>query len=459
VQGHPYRLERIPQDDDELWWLVQAVWGYRIAREQVCEGHVAPMTAFADAFFARHENAIWIASRGLGGKSTLLAILGLTYAVCYGNGVSIVGGSGQQTERIHDTMRLAWDHPNAPVELIRGDLTVTKTRLKNGGNITALAASETSVRGPHPSLMLVDELDAFPKLSLLHSAMGQPMTAKGRPAQSVFSSTWHLPDGPVSHMVERLRDPDDPFGEGDTCAYYEWCMEESSAPPTGWLSQDERERARRRVTKQVWQVEYELQRPDEHALLILPETIAMTFNPRLGQASPDVGEYVEFAAPAAGGVYAHGADWAKEVDLTCIVTLRVDVFPHQVVAFQTAQRQRWPLMIALLTERLARYGGVACHDGTGIGNVTHDFVQVDDPRQLHAVVLVGQKRKQIFDDYLLALEAGEVQWPDMPRVKRVHETATRRDLYGSGHPPDEFVAGALSFAASKEAGYDLGITI
>lgn len=206
-----YALERLPETDEELWWLVKVVWGFEIPRVAVCPGHVSPFTAFAQAYFARSENIVWIASRGLGGKSTLLALLGLTIVTTYGVGCSIIGGSAQQTERVHEAMRQAWEAPNAPRSLIRGDLTITRTRLTNGGSIVALSASSNSLRGPHPVYCLNDEVDLF-DIDLLNAAMGQPMSAKGHPPVSVYSSTWHLPDGGVSYLRSRMDDPQDPFG-------------------------------------------------------------------------------------------------------------------------------------------------------------------------------------------------------------------------------------------------------
>ena len=80
-------LGRPPQTDDELYWLIQAMWGVRIPRVQVCPDHVAPFTAFADAYFGRNSIepdspvdsiSLWHGSRGLSGKSFMLSILGLT---------------------------------------------------------------------------------------------------------------------------------------------------------------------------------------------------------------------------------------------------------------------------------------------------------------------------------------------------------------------------------------------
>src|SRR3982750_4551276 len=100
-------MNRLPQDDDELWWTVFGLWGYRIPRVAVCPGHVAPFTAFCDAYFARSTTAIWKASRGLGGKSRTLGILGLTEAALLGCEVSILGGSSAQSLNVHEAAKTA----------------------------------------------------------------------------------------------------------------------------------------------------------------------------------------------------------------------------------------------------------------------------------------------------------------------------------------------------------------
>lgn len=46
-------LTRPPRDDDELWSLVNTIWGVNFPRTAVCHDHVAPFQVFADAFFAR----------------------------------------------------------------------------------------------------------------------------------------------------------------------------------------------------------------------------------------------------------------------------------------------------------------------------------------------------------------------------------------------------------------------
>lgn len=193
-------FKRMPQDDEELWYFVQAVWGVRIARQKVCRDHVAPFTAFADAYFARHPVAIWKASRGFGGKSFQLSLLAHTEAVGLGAQSTILGGSGAQSLMVHEAGQQLWQWPMAPRTLLDQPPTKFGTRFTNGAWIRTLMASQTSVRGPHPQRLRLDEIDEM-DLEILQAAQGQPMRdrTRGIETQTVMSSTHQYPDKCVAH--------------------------------------------------------------------------------------------------------------------------------------------------------------------------------------------------------------------------------------------------------------------
>ena len=434
-------FERPPADDEELWYLVQALWGYEIPTRAVCPGHVAPFCAFADAFFGRNEMSVWHASRGLGGKSTLLALLGLTEQVVYGIDVTILGGSLVQSQRVHETMTKAWDWPAAPTDLLLTDPTKTTTRLRNGGQATALTASQTSVRGPHPVRLRLDECDEM-DLAIFNAALGQPMGAKGVPPHVVMASTWHHPNGT---MTEIMRRGDEVRWERGGWALNEWCYRESMAEG-GWLTADEMARARRRVPSNMWLAEYELQRPAEESLAVLPDAVARAFDPLLGTCEGKENVTYEFLAPEPGAEYAHGCDWAKELDWTIIVTYRTDVMPWRLVAWERRGRRPWPEMVGCFDRRVQRYGGPACHDITGIGNVIDDYLAVP----AEGVHMSGQTRTDLFNDYIVALEADKLRGGRISWAYAEHRWCRRQDLFGTGHPPDSFVAGAMAWYAGKQ---------
>ena len=76
------RRVREGSDAAVLTW-VEATFGVRIPVKACCPGHVAPGAAFLDALFARSPVALWIASRGFGGKTSLLALLAAANAILF----------------------------------------------------------------------------------------------------------------------------------------------------------------------------------------------------------------------------------------------------------------------------------------------------------------------------------------------------------------------------------------
>lgn len=420
----------MPTTDDELWDAVYHLWGIKIPRAAVCPGHVAPFTAFADAYFARGPVMIWKASRGFGGKSTLLALLALTGMVAKGTTCTLLGGSGEQSQRIQATTIDAWDAPNAPRYMLLTDPTKTRSRLTNRGTSVALTASQRSVRGPHPCWLLADEIDEM-DLRILDAALGQPMSQRGIASLTVLSSTHQHPDGTMTAKLREARDR----GWGQ----YTWCMMETMEP-YGWLSQDERDRTHGRVTAQTWRIEYELQEPAAEDRAIDTASVEAMFDPALGVHAGENGRYLEFEAPQSGATYTTGTDWAKTKDWSILTTYRTDALPWRMVAWERQGRKPWPLMHQALDERIARYGGLSSHDATGM-NVAGDYLEHD----ALDVQMVGKARAQLLDGYIKAIENGELVAPRITWAYDEHRYATHGDLYGSGHLPDSISSGALAW--------------
>jgi hypothetical protein len=66
-----------------------------------------------------------------------------------------------------------------------------------------------------------------------------------------------------------------------------------------------------------------------------------------------------------------------------------------------------------------------------------------------AVILVGRTRADLFSNYINAIEKGQVVSPKIKALEGQHRYATVDDVYGSGHPPDGFVAGAMAWHAKS----------
>jgi hypothetical protein len=430
-----YMIARPPQDPDELWEYVYTLLGLRIPRRRVCPGHRAPFDAFADAYFARTSTAVWKASRGFGGKTTLLGALALTENIGLGAVVTVLGGSGVQSKRVLEENGKRWEWPGAPVDMLLTEPTTQQTRLRNGGSTTALMASTKSARGPHPQRLRMDEVDEM-DLRILDAALGQPMSAPGVPAQTVLSSTHQYPDGTMTNVLKRVADKGWPL--------YEWCWRET-VEPHGYLPMTEIDRVKGDVPAGMWDTEYELQEPTAEGRAFLTELVEAYCDPALGEMDGRDGEYCEFAPPDPLAIYATGADWAKEQHWTAIATFRADVEPWQLVAFERMHRLAWPYMVGRLGIRAQRFPGVVAHDATGGGNVVADLLR-EKEILAQDVLMVGRGRQDLFTEYVAAVENHKLRAPRIAFMYKEHRYCANKDLYGDGHPPDSVVACALAWS-------------
>ena len=79
-----------------------------------------------------------------------------------------------------------------------------EARYRNGSRVSILAASPTSVRGPHVARLRLDEVDEIDP-DLREAAYGMAMKREGVGSVITMSSTWHRLDGPMANLIERGR--------------------------------------------------------------------------------------------------------------------------------------------------------------------------------------------------------------------------------------------------------------
>lgn len=442
--AHDFKLPILTEET--LREFVRLAWGVHIPNVQVCPEHSTPWRAFADAYFARSPVNVWFASRGFGGKSFLLSVLANTEAVTLGIGVNVLGGSGAQSKRVMEHMGNLWNYDDAPRGLLKADA-ATIARLTNGAVVEALMASQASVRGSHPARLRLDEIDEM-DIAILDASMGQPMEQKGVKAQTVMSSTRQYADGTMQAILQRAAERG--------WRVHQWCYKEN-LEPHGWLTHAAVEQKKMEVTAAMWKTEYENQEPSPGSRAIQPDAVEKMFNRKLGEFEGAPNEYIEIEPPILGARYAHGADWAKKQDWTIIQTIREDLIPKRVVAWERTGRLEWPVMIAKLDARIKRYGGRALHDGTGLGDVVKDYMI----EQANAFIMAGRQRADLLSEYVAACENSELEYPFIRHAYIEHKFASQEDVFGGGeshHLPDSISAGALMWRASANSsgGFAMG---
>lgn len=376
-------------------------------------------------------------------------------ALFLGSRGSVLGGSLEQATKVHEYMHLFWKSETAPTDELLSDPTARLTKFRNGARVNILTASRKSARGGHPNRLRIDEADEIP-LDIFDAATGQTMSddieaviqrmenTSEVSAQTNISSTHQHPNGTMTEIKTRAAERKWPI--------YRWCYREALRPH-GWLAQSEVDRKKSEVSDYMWSNEYDANEPSTGDLAILRERVDLMFDASLGSFNGDAKQYIEIEAPASDGRYATGIDWAQRRDWTIINTLRVDRHPWTLVASERRGREPWPIMIERAKERLRRFPGECFHDETGIGTVIHDFVKeieaVDKRIKLHGFQFVGNDRKNMLSEGIVAVEQGDIKAPLIKYGKGEMMWMKNSNVYGPDHLPDFFSSLALAIKAGK----------
>jgi hypothetical protein len=442
--GTRMTFERPPTSKDELWEFVRAVWGVTIPRTKVCDDHVSPFDAFAEGYFGNASNwVLWYGSRGTG-KSLLLATLALTKSVAMDLNVILLGGSMAQSQNVQEHVNRLLRAPNAPTHAVARHIK-TELRFHQGNWITPIPASQTTVRGPHPALLCLDEIDEMEK-PIYDASMGQAMAqpnAKGYMVNemTVASSTWQNPIG----TFQEVRD--DALLKG--LPVRSWCWREvlrTAENPEGWMEPDFIERKQRSVSKEMFRIEYDLGEPRGGSRAFDPDKVKEYFvdvEP-VREHHKDNDDLWVFEEPQPTGTYCAAADWAKETDKTSISIFRTDLDPAPMVYQRTLNRQSWPDMVAIFNKVINEYHAMAGHDATGVGNVVNDLV---DERVLK-VILMDQRRKDLLNEYVSDFEQGRYRFPKVTSAYNAHRATTMAMIWAgaatAAHIPDEIISCAIA---------------
>ena len=160
----------------------------------------------------------------------------------------------------------------------------------------------------------------------------------------------------------------------------------------------------------MWRTEYELGEPSIGNRAFDTEAVDKMFwdasEPIFEKTGKDYEEF-KFEEYRKDGDYVAAADWGKEQDYTVISVWRADRNPYRLVYYLRVNRRPYPQMIGWFNKAIQEYSASAIHDGTGLGNVVNDYVDV----RARSFLMTGEKRDAMLSEYVNAVEKGMVSAP------------------------------------------------
>ena len=82
--------------------------------------------------------------------------------------------------------------------------------------------------------------------------------------------------------------------------------------------------------------------------------------------------------------------------------------------------------------------------------VVADYLEIPKNCESIGIDMLGRRREVLFSEYISAIEGRHFLCPRVDYCYTEHRYAKSEDFYGSGHPPDSVVAGALAWHVRNE---------
>jgi hypothetical protein len=211
--------------------------GTKIGTKHNCkmDDHGAPFDFVADVLLGRTRDFIVWANRA-GSKSYLAGLITWIKSSYSANLETVIlGGSLEQSEKSYKAMGDFWAATQLEDRYLKHEPQKTKTQWRNGSQAAILAASPKSVRGPHPQLLLMDEIDEMEQ-EIYDAALSMPQSKKNIPATIGKLSTNHRFGGIMDAALQAIEEA----AEEDALAgdieqrgmgrIYKWCIWECLEP-------------------------------------------------------------------------------------------------------------------------------------------------------------------------------------------------------------------------------------
>ncbi len=177
--------------------LIAGDFGLKLPDRSFTPGHSTPLRFVLDALsHPGRDVAAWACRSGLKTLSASI-IAAVQFAWTDGLQARVLSGSQAQAGTLYGYWK-RWCQTF--LSDLRPVLRRTRTEL-GGGCMEIVAASQRAVRGPKIHRLFEDELDEIdPELD--QAAVGMLASSPGRPARTVYTSTWHRSAGLMGKLID-----------------------------------------------------------------------------------------------------------------------------------------------------------------------------------------------------------------------------------------------------------------
>lgn len=167
------------------------------------EDHTSPFQALSDVLLDRVLYYVIWACRA-GSKTFLYGGLDTWYKSCLHPRLEtkILGGSEGQSQLSYEAINTFWKLTELETEFLAHPMLKQSGEWKHGSKISILAASSKSVRGPHPQVLKLDEVDEIDE-TVYNDALSQPQAKYGYPSSLGQFSTNHNIDGQMDRAIQK----------------------------------------------------------------------------------------------------------------------------------------------------------------------------------------------------------------------------------------------------------------
>ena len=279
----------------DLGKRIEKDFGLRLPDRSFTPGHSTPLRFVYEALTRpRRDLAAWACRSGLKTLSASI-IAAVEFLANDGLQARVLSGSQAQSGALYGYWKRWCDGVLAGRSPV---LRRTRTEL-GGGRMEIVAASQRAVRGPKVHRLFEDELDEIdPEID--QAAVGMLASSPGRPARTIYTSTWHRSGGLMGRLIDagpanrvRLHKwniweviracPRDRHDDGrgcQSCPLQEPCVDKArethedpqrrtgiAADADGLLAIDDAIKAFSKLDLDTWRAEYECARPTARGLV------------------------------------------------------------------------------------------------------------------------------------------------------------------------------------------------